>query len=77
MRESSWSFRTYSQAVLQAPVEPGMQKTAVRFAMPARARDCRVLMPMSAMDAARKASPKPSMVLSKRTATASGVLSRP
>lgn len=67
---------TFSQAVRQAPVEPGRQKMSVRLAIPATARDWMVDMPISCKDTARNTSPKPGMVLSNRISTASGVMSR-
>lgn len=36
---SSCDCKILSHAVLQAPVEPGIQKISVRFAIPATARD--------------------------------------
>ena len=66
-----------AHAVRQAPVEPGMQKMTVPFAMPANALDWTVEEPISVRLSARNTSPNPSMVLSNRGANASGVASRP
>ena len=54
-----------------------MQNTAVRLASPAQARDCSVEEPISRSDRLRNTSPNPSMCLSSRGRTASGVESRP
>ncbi|MNT29427.1 hypothetical protein D3C72_1651650 [compost metagenome] len=47
------------------------------LASPANARLCTVEVPMSRIEIARNSSPKPSICLSSKQATASGVLSRP
>ena len=65
------------QAVLQALVEPGIQKMTVLLAIPANARDCKVLVPISIIEKCLNNSPKPSTCLSNNTLTASGVLSLP
>src|SRR5262245_63537845 len=66
VRASSWARMSFSQAVLQAPLEPGRQKTKVPLAEPARARDCRVEVPISSYDKKRNISPKPGITLSSR-----------
>ena len=66
-----------SQAVRQAPVEPGRQNSTVALASPPRQRLCTVELPISCQLSWRNSSPKPSMRLSSSTETASGVESRP
>src|SRR5210317_1394913 len=77
VRISSWALSNSSQAVAQAPVDPGTQKTYVPLATPASARDCIVEVLICPYEIARKVSPKPSIVLSSSGLTASGVPSRP
>ena len=77
MRLSSCGRITSCQAVRQAPGEPGMQKMMVPLARPAKARDWIVAAPISATEAARNNSPKPSMALSNSGSSASGATSRP
>src|SRR5690606_34947732 len=50
------------QAVLHAPVEPGMQNTAVLLLRPAKALDWIVDVPISLNDSCRNNSPNPSIV---------------
>lgn len=64
------------QAVRQAPGEPGTHTTSTPLLTPARARDCRLDMPISSTDTWRNSSPKPSTCLSSSGSTAWGVLSR-
>ena len=47
VRISSCGSRIFSQAVRQAPLEPGTQKIKVPFASPATVRDCMVEVPIS------------------------------
>lgn len=68
---------SFSQAVRQAPLEPGKQNTKVPLAVPASALDCKVEVPISSYDRKRNISPKPGMSLSSSGVTASGVPSRP
>ncbi|MNC68010.1 hypothetical protein D3C75_1185600 [compost metagenome] len=64
-------------ASLTAPVEPGMEKTAVLPMVPAIARLRIAAEPMSSVKlSSRKISPKPGRVLSNREETASYVVSR-
>ena len=65
------------QPVRQAPVDPGKQNIKVALATPDTARDAMVEVPISSYDTARNTSPNPSISLSSKTVTASGVLSRP
>src|SRR3546814_3476765 len=58
---SSCSLMMPSQAVLQAPVEPGMQNISVLLAAPAKASDCKVELPISRKDRCLNSSPKPVM----------------
>ena len=77
VRASSWLRMIFSQAVRQADVEPGRQKMKVWLASPAKARDCRLEVPISSMLIARNISPKPGISLSSSGSIASGVESRP
>ncbi|MCY1247124.1 hypothetical protein D9M72_604220 [compost metagenome] len=70
---SSCSRMIFSQAVLQALVEPGMQKTRVLLAAPAKASDCRVDEPISSQDRWRNSSPKPEITLSSKGVIAAAV----
>ena len=65
------------QAVQTASSEPGSTKITVPLATPARQRLCRLLVPIVSNDSTRNSSPKPSIVLSSRGPTASGLPSRP
>jgi hypothetical protein len=76
-RLSSCSRMSSSQAVRQAPEEPGRQKMKVALATPATARDCRLEVRICWKEMARNSSPNPSISLSSRGETASGVPSRP
>src|SRR5690606_21685786 len=75
--QSSCARRILSQPVAHAFDEPGRQNTNVPLATPPRQRDCRLDVPMSSNETLRNISPNPSTCLSSRTATASGVPSRP
>src|SRR6187402_499608 len=77
VRESSCARISFSQAVLQAEVEPGRQNTKVLLASPANARDYSVDVPISSKLNTRNISPKPGISLSSKGMMASGVESRP
>ena len=49
VRASSCARMMVSQAVRQAEVDPGRQKMKVWLASPAKARDCRLEVPISSM----------------------------
>ena len=68
---------SFSQPVRQAEVEPGRANRKVALARPAKARDCRVLVPISSKLRTRNISPKPGISLSSSGPSASGVESRP
>jgi hypothetical protein len=70
---SNWVLSMPVQAVLQAPVEPGMQKINVRFANPAQHRDCMVEDPISSNDNCLNNSPNVSIGRSNKGRRASGV----
>jgi hypothetical protein len=74
---SSWAWISRSQAVVTASSKPGSTKITVPLATPASTRLCSVLVPMVSKESRWNSSPKPSIVLSSRGATASGVPSRP
>ena len=64
------------QPVRHAPVDPGKQKIAVLFAIPATARDWSVDIPISSFDKARTFRQSPALLYQTKGDTASGMLSR-